>query len=75
MATIYADSQDGYVARHNQTSWSNARATTTGAGHGASETGEKALMVPIYELLLKNQDKERMIMLRNEWIPVSYIAT
>ena len=39
MATIYADSQDGYVARHNQTSWSNARATTTGAGHGASETG------------------------------------
>ena len=30
MATIYADSQDGYVARFNQSSWSNARATTTG---------------------------------------------
>ena len=35
-----------------------------------AETGVKALMVTIYELLLKNQDKERMIMLRNEWIPV-----
>ena len=30
MATIYADAQDGYVSNHNQTSWSNARATTTG---------------------------------------------
>ena len=35
-----------------------------------AETGVKDLMVTIYELLLKNQDKERMIMLRNEWIPV-----
>ena len=30
----------------------------------------KDLMIRIYELLHKNQDKERMVMLRNEWIPV-----
>jgi len=35
-----------------------------------AETGVKDLMIRIYELLYKNQDKERMVMLRNEWIPV-----
>jgi hypothetical protein len=35
-----------------------------------AETGVKELMRKIYELLLKNQDKERTIMIRNEWIPV-----
>ena len=35
-----------------------------------AETGVKDLMSTIYELLLKNQDKERVIMLRNEWVPV-----
>ena len=35
-----------------------------------AETGVKDLMLRIYELLYKNQDKERVIMLRNEWIPV-----
>jgi len=35
-----------------------------------AETGVKDLMICIYELLHKNQDKERMIQLRNEWIPV-----
>ena len=35
-----------------------------------AETGVKDLMRTIYELLLKNQDKERVIMLRYEWIPV-----
>ena len=35
-----------------------------------AETGVKELMITIYELLLKNQDKERVIMLRNQWIPV-----
>ena len=35
-----------------------------------AETGVKDLMTSIYELLYKNQDKERMIMLRNEWVPV-----
>jgi len=35
-----------------------------------AETGVKDLMITIYELLLKNQDKQRMIMLRNEWVPV-----
>jgi len=35
-----------------------------------AETGVKDLMITIYELLMKNQDKERMIMLRNEWVPV-----
>ena len=27
-------------------------------------------MRAIYELLLKYQDKERVVMLRNEWVPV-----
>ena len=35
-----------------------------------AETGVKELMYRIYELLLKNQDKERVIMLRNNWVPV-----
>jgi len=35
-----------------------------------AETGVKDLMITIYELLMKNQDKERVIMLRNEWVPV-----
>ena len=35
-----------------------------------AETGVKDLMITIYELLLKNQDKERVVMLRNQWIPV-----
>tara|TARA_R110000751_G_scaffold88053_1_gene174235 strand:+ start:1867 stop:3843 length:1977 start_codon:yes stop_codon:yes gene_type:complete len=35
-----------------------------------AETGVKDLMVTIYELLLKNQDHERVVMLRNQWVPV-----
>ena len=35
-----------------------------------AETGVKDLMMCIYELLHKNQDKERVIRLRNEWVPV-----
>lgn len=35
-----------------------------------AETGVKDLMITIYELLMKNQDKQRVIMLRNEWVPV-----
>ena len=35
-----------------------------------AETGVKDLMICIYELLHKNQDKKRMIQLRNEWVPV-----
>ena len=35
-----------------------------------AETGVKNLMSRIYKLLLKNQDKERVVMLRNEWVPV-----
>ena len=35
-----------------------------------AESGVKELMWLIYELVLKNQDKERVIMLRNEWVPV-----
>ena len=35
-----------------------------------AETGVKELMVKIYELLLKNQDHQRVIMLRNKWVPV-----
>ena len=35
-----------------------------------AETGVKDLMNCIYELLLKYQDKERVVMLRNQWVPV-----
>ena len=35
-----------------------------------AETGVKDLMLCIYELLQKNQDKERIVKLRNEWVPV-----
>ena len=35
-----------------------------------AETGVKDLMITIYELLHKNQDKKRVIKLRNEWVPV-----
>jgi hypothetical protein len=35
-----------------------------------AETGVKDLMICIYELLYKNQDRERMVMLRNNWVPV-----
>ena len=35
-----------------------------------AETGVKELMKNIYELVLKNQDHERVIMLRNKWVPV-----
>ena len=35
-----------------------------------AETGVKELMNNVYELLVKNQDRERMIRLRNEWVPV-----
>ena len=32
MATIYAHTQDGYVTRFNQSSWSDARANSSGTG-------------------------------------------
>tara|TARA_Y100000588_G_C14219426_1_gene910374 strand:- start:140 stop:2095 length:1956 start_codon:yes stop_codon:yes gene_type:complete len=35
-----------------------------------AETGVKKLAEMVYELVSKHQDKERMIMLRNEWVPV-----
>ena len=35
-----------------------------------AETGVKDLMITIYELLHKNQDKQRVVKLRNEWVPV-----
>ena len=35
-----------------------------------AETGVKELMRNIYELVLKNQDHERVVMLRNKWVPV-----
>ena len=35
-----------------------------------AETGVKALMMRIYELLLKYQDKERVVMIRNAWLSV-----
>jgi len=35
-----------------------------------AETGVKDLMTTIYELLMKNQDHERVVMLRNQWVPV-----
>ena len=38
MATIYAHTNDGYVVRTNQSSWSNARANTAGTGVGSTGT-------------------------------------
>ncbi len=35
-----------------------------------AETGVKDLMLTIYELLMKNQDHQRVVMLRNQWVPV-----
>ncbi len=35
-----------------------------------AETGVRDLMRCIYELVLKNQDHERVVKLRNKWIPV-----
>ena len=35
-----------------------------------AETGVKELMLGIYELVQKNQDKERVIQLNNEWVAV-----
>jgi len=35
-----------------------------------AETGMKDLMRTIYELVHKYQDRERVIMLRNDWVPV-----
>ena len=36
-----------------------------------AETGVKDLMMSIYELVQKNQDKESYVKLRGEWIPVN----
>ena len=38
MATIYAHTNDGYVSRFNQSSWSNARASTTGTNVSSTAT-------------------------------------
>ncbi len=35
-----------------------------------AETGVKELMMRIYELLVKNMDREKVVKLRGEWIPV-----
>ena len=35
-----------------------------------AETGVKDLMICIYELLAKNQDRKRVVMLRNNWVPI-----
>ena len=35
-----------------------------------AETGVKELMRNIYELVLKNQDHQRVVRLRNKWVPV-----
>ena len=38
MATVYAHTNDGYVSRFNQSSWSNARANTTGTASNSTQT-------------------------------------
>ena len=42
MATIYAHTQDGYVTRFNQSSWSDARANSSGTGGSSIQTGHFA---------------------------------
>ena len=49
---------------------SNAQSRVELIARQFAETGVKELMYCIYELLLKNQDKERVVMLRNKWVPV-----
>ncbi len=49
---------------------SNAQSRVELIARQFAETGVKELMRCIYELLLKNQDKERVVMLRNQWVPV-----
>tara|TARA_Y100000361_G_C11159344_1_gene346172 strand:- start:2719 stop:3399 length:681 start_codon:yes stop_codon:yes gene_type:complete len=39
MATVYANTQDGYVARHNQSSWANARANSSGTAGSSTGSG------------------------------------
>ena len=36
-----------------------------------AETGVKSLFLHMHELLQKHQDKERVVKLRNEWVPVN----
>ena len=36
-----------------------------------AETGVKELMLRIYELLVKNMDRERVVKLRGKWIPIN----
>ena len=38
MATIYAHTNDGYVTRHTQSSWSDARANTAGTSGNSTIT-------------------------------------
>tara|TARA_Y100001963_G_C6695886_1_gene406981 strand:- start:42 stop:722 length:681 start_codon:yes stop_codon:yes gene_type:complete len=38
MATIYAHTNDGYVTRYNQSSWSNARANSSGTSYSSTGT-------------------------------------
>jgi hypothetical protein len=49
---------------------SNAQSRVELIARQFAETGVKELMRTIYELLLKYQDKERVVMLRNQWVPV-----
>ena len=39
MPTIYAHTNDGYITRFNQSSWSNARASTTGTAASSTSSG------------------------------------
>ncbi len=48
----------------------NAQSRVELIARNFAETGVKDLMRRIYELLLKNQDKKRVVMLREEWVPV-----
>ena len=42
MATVYAHTNDGYVTRFNQSSWSNARANTAGTSVNSTATAYSA---------------------------------
>ena len=42
MATVYANTQDGYAARHNQSSWANARANSSGTAGSSAGTAHFA---------------------------------
>ena len=66
---------DDALTSHTTATAVNAVMTAAGArveliARQFAETGVKDLMSRVYQLLVINQDQERVVRLRNEWVPV-----